>query len=125
MSPEFRGWRNRPAMMRTTRRGTIVGLLMLLVSLVSLVSLVLGSSAQAAVTVDPGPLGGEVLGNPVPAPGPGANVFPLPPRPPREPGFAELKRSLRELPQLRALGVAEDEVGVVQEWEAGSRRLKR
>ena len=29
----------------------------------------------------------------------------------RFPGFAELKRSLRELPQLRALGVAEDEVG--------------
>jgi hypothetical protein len=42
----------------------------------------------------------------------------------RFPGFAELKRSLRELPQLRALGVAEGEVGVVQEWEAGSRRLK-
>jgi 2-hydroxychromene-2-carboxylate isomerase len=41
----------------------------------------------------------------------------------RFPGFAELKRSLRELPQLRALGVAEGEVGVVQEWEAGSRRL--
>jgi hypothetical protein len=41
------------------------------------------------------------------------------------PGFAELKRSLRELPQLRALGVGEDEVGVVQEWQAGSRRLKR
>jgi 2-hydroxychromene-2-carboxylate isomerase len=40
------------------------------------------------------------------------------------PGFAELKRSLRELPQLRALGVADGEVGVVQEWEAGSRRLK-
>jgi hypothetical protein len=43
----------------------------------------------------------------------------------RFPGFSELKRSLRELPQLRALGVAEDEVGVVQEWQAGSRRLKR
>jgi predicted DCC family thiol-disulfide oxidoreductase YuxK len=42
----------------------------------------------------------------------------------RFPGFAELKRSLRELPQLRALGVADGEVGVVQEWEAGSRRLK-
>jgi 2-hydroxychromene-2-carboxylate isomerase len=41
----------------------------------------------------------------------------------RFPGFAELKRSLRELPQLRALGVAEGEVGVVQEWQAGSRRL--
>jgi hypothetical protein len=42
----------------------------------------------------------------------------------RFPGFAELKRSLRELPQLRALGVADGEVGVVQEWEAGRRRLK-
>jgi 2-hydroxychromene-2-carboxylate isomerase len=43
----------------------------------------------------------------------------------RFPGFAELKRSLRELPQLRALGVAEDEVGVVQDWHGGSRRPKR
>lgn len=43
----------------------------------------------------------------------------------RFPGFAELKRSLRELPQLRALGVAEGEVGVVQDWHGGSRRLKR
>ena len=32
-------------------------------------------------------------------------------RPRPFPGFAELKRSLRELPQLRALGVAESEVG--------------
>jgi len=40
------------------------------------------------------------------------------------PGFAELKRSLRELPQLRGLGVAEDEVGVAQDWHGGSRRLK-
>ena len=43
----------------------------------------------------------------------------------RFPGFAELKRSMRELPQLRALGVEEGEVGVVQEWQAGSRRLTR
>ena len=43
----------------------------------------------------------------------------------RFPGFAELKRSLRELPQLRALGVTESDVGVAQEWEAGSRRLTR
>ena len=43
----------------------------------------------------------------------------------RFPGFAELKRSLRELPQLRALGVADGETGVVQEWEAGSRRVHR
>jgi hypothetical protein len=41
------------------------------------------------------------------------------------PGFAELKRSLRELPQLRALGVADDEVGVEQDWHAGSRRQKK
>ncbi len=41
------------------------------------------------------------------------------------PGFAELKRSLRELPQLRGLGVGEDEVGVEQDWHGGSRRTKR
>ncbi|MFP5253798.1 MAG: hypothetical protein ACLGH4_08370 [Actinomycetes bacterium] len=41
------------------------------------------------------------------------------------PGFAELKRSLRELPQLRALGVSDDEVGTEQDWHAGSRRLKK
>ncbi len=38
------------------------------------------------------------------------------------PGFAELKRSLRELPQLRGLGVGEDEVGVQEDWHGGSRR---
>ena len=43
----------------------------------------------------------------------------------RFPGFAELKRSLREAPQLPALGVPADEVGEVEEWEAGSRRLHR
>lgn len=41
------------------------------------------------------------------------------------PGFAELKRSLRELPQLRALGVADDEVGVQEDWHGGSRRQHR
>ena len=41
------------------------------------------------------------------------------------PGFAEMKRSLRELPQLRALGVAEDEVGRTEDWHGGSRRLKK
>ena len=41
------------------------------------------------------------------------------------PGFAELKRSLRELPQLRALGVDEGEVGVEQDWHGGSRRTKK
>lgn len=43
----------------------------------------------------------------------------------RFPGFAELKRSLRELPQLRSLGVTEDEVGVEQDWHGGSRRQKQ
>lgn len=43
----------------------------------------------------------------------------------RFPGFAELKRSLRELPQLRALGVSEDGVGVQEDWHGGSRRQKR
>ncbi len=41
------------------------------------------------------------------------------------PGFAEMKRSLREGPQLRALGVAEDEVGVTEDWHGGSRRQHR
>jgi hypothetical protein len=41
------------------------------------------------------------------------------------PGFAELKRSLRELPQLPALGVRADEVGVQEDWHGGSRRQKR
>lgn len=40
-------------------------------------------------------------------------------------GFAELKRSLRELPQLRALGVSEDETGSQEDWHGGSRRLKK
>lgn len=40
-------------------------------------------------------------------------------------GFAELKRSLRELPQLPALGVPEDAVGEVEDWHGGSRRLKK
>lgn len=43
----------------------------------------------------------------------------------RFPGFAELKRSLRERPQLRALGVRQDEVGVQEDWHGGSRRQKR
>ena len=37
-------------------------------------------------------------------------------------GFAELKRSLRERPQLRALGVEPGEVGVEQDWQAGHAR---
>jgi hypothetical protein len=43
----------------------------------------------------------------------------------RFPGFAELKRSLRELPQLRGLGVEEDETGAVEDWHGGSRRTKK
>lgn len=41
------------------------------------------------------------------------------------PGFAELKRSLRERPQLRAFGVSEDEVGLAEDWHGGSRRQHR
>lgn len=40
----------------------------------------------------------------------------------RFPGFAELKRSLRERPQLPALGVSGDDVGVIEDWHGGSRR---
>lgn len=41
------------------------------------------------------------------------------------PGFAELKRSLRELPQLAGLGVDVDEVGKQEDWHGGSRRLEK
>lgn len=41
------------------------------------------------------------------------------------PGFTELKRSLRERPQLRSFGVAPDEVGVTEDWHGGSRRQQR
>jgi 2-hydroxychromene-2-carboxylate isomerase len=41
------------------------------------------------------------------------------------PGFAELKRSLREQPQLPAFGVRPGEVGTQEDWHGGSRRLKR
>ena len=37
-------------------------------------------------------------------------------------GFAELKRSLRETPQLRALGVEEGQVGAAEDWQQGHRR---
>jgi 2-hydroxychromene-2-carboxylate isomerase len=40
------------------------------------------------------------------------------------PGFAELKRSLRERPQLRGLGVEPGQVGVQEDWHGGSRRQK-
>ena len=41
------------------------------------------------------------------------------------PGFAEMKRSLRETPRLRAFGVTDDEVGVSEDWHSGSRRQKK
>jgi hypothetical protein len=43
----------------------------------------------------------------------------------RFPGFAEMKRSLREQPQLRSFGVRDGEVGMQEDWHGGSRRLKR
>jgi 2-hydroxychromene-2-carboxylate isomerase len=43
----------------------------------------------------------------------------------RFPGFAELKRSLRERVQLRALGWRDGEVGALEDWHGGSRRLKK
>lgn len=41
------------------------------------------------------------------------------------PGFAELKRSLRERPQLASFGVDPDSVGKEEDWHGGSRRLKK
>jgi hypothetical protein len=41
------------------------------------------------------------------------------------PGFAELKRSMRERPQLRSFGVNPGEAGVEEDWHGGSRRLKK
>ena len=42
------------------------------------------------------------------------------------PGFSELKRSLRERPQLRSFGVdAQDRVGIQEDWHGGSRRSKK
>lgn len=40
------------------------------------------------------------------------------------PGFAELKRSLREQPPLAAFGVDGDTVGVQEDWHGGGRRQK-
>ena len=37
-------------------------------------------------------------------------------------GFAEIKRSLRERPQLASFGV--DDVGIEEDWHGGSRRIK-
>ena len=41
------------------------------------------------------------------------------------PGFAELKRSLRERPQLASFGVDPDSVGKEEDWHGGSRRTKK
>ncbi|WP_435198047.1 mycothiol-dependent nitroreductase Rv2466c family protein [Janibacter sp. GS2] len=41
------------------------------------------------------------------------------------PGFAELKRSMRELPQLAGLGVETGAVGQQEDWHGGSRRQKK
>ena len=41
------------------------------------------------------------------------------------PGFAELKRSLRERPQLRSFGVETGQVGLQEDWHGGSRRTKK
>jgi 2-hydroxychromene-2-carboxylate isomerase len=43
----------------------------------------------------------------------------------RFPGFAELKRSLREQPQLPSFGVRPGEVGRQEDWHGGSRRQHR
>ena len=41
------------------------------------------------------------------------------------PGFAEIKRSLRERPQLVSFGVDTESVGKEEDWHGGSRRLKK
>ena len=43
----------------------------------------------------------------------------------RFPGFAELKRSMRETPQLSGLGVETGTVGQQEDWHGGSRRQKQ
>jgi hypothetical protein len=43
----------------------------------------------------------------------------------RFPGFAELKRSLRERPQLASFGVTPGDSGVEEDWHGGSRREQR
>ena len=40
-------------------------------------------------------------------------------------GFAELKRSMRERPQLPAFGIRPGETGLQEDWHGGSRRQKR
>jgi len=41
------------------------------------------------------------------------------------PGFAELKRSLRERPQLRSFGVEPGQADVEEDWYGGSRRARQ
>ena len=41
------------------------------------------------------------------------------------PGFAEIKRSLRERPQLASFGVDTESVGKEEDWHGGSRRPKK
>ncbi len=41
------------------------------------------------------------------------------------PGFSELKRSLREQPQLRSFGVEPGDAGIQEDWHGGSRRQKK
>jgi hypothetical protein len=40
-------------------------------------------------------------------------------------GFAEIKRSLRERPQLASFGLDEESVGIEEDWHGGSRRTKK
>jgi 2-hydroxychromene-2-carboxylate isomerase len=40
-------------------------------------------------------------------------------------GFAELKRSLRERPQLASFGLDAESVGIQEDWHGGSRRTKK
>jgi hypothetical protein len=41
------------------------------------------------------------------------------------PGFAEIKRSLRERPQLASFGVDPDAAAIQEDWHGGSRRTKK
>jgi hypothetical protein len=41
------------------------------------------------------------------------------------PGFAEIKRSLRERPQLASFGVDPESVGKEEDWHGGSRRTNK
>jgi hypothetical protein len=41
------------------------------------------------------------------------------------PGFAEIKRSLRERPQLASFGVDPESAGIEEDWRGGSRRTKK